>query len=120
MFCDNWKCSVLLWRVTCLLCLVWVTKTPNVLSSNIDPALAEDAILLTLSPSMCSAPFNSVLKSFFLAACVCVCVCMADFPFVGRLILKVWDGNDSHISSLFTLGAVFCVCSLPFLVPRLN
>lgn len=97
---------------------MWVTKTPNVLSSNIDPALAEDAILLTLSPSMCSAPFNSVLKSFFLAACVCVC--MADFPFVGRLILKVWDGNDSHISSLFTLGAVFCVCSLPFLVPRLN
>lgn len=88
---------------------MWVTKTPNVLSSNIDPALAEDAILLTLSPSMCSAPFNSVLKSFFffLAACVCVCVCMADFPFVGRLILKVWDGNDSHICSLFTLGAVF-------------
>lgn len=32
--------------MTCLFCLCLVTKTPNLLASNIDPPVAGDAILL--------------------------------------------------------------------------
>ena len=39
--------ETLLWGMTCLLCLLWGDKgPPNLPASNIDPAVAEDAILL--------------------------------------------------------------------------
>lgn len=68
---------------------------------------------------MCSPPFISVVKWH---------LCMRSWFLVGRVSCfvldrppypKVWESNDSHVPSLFPLGAMCCVCAFTSF-PRLK